>query len=257
MATFSTHKGGGAAADYEDAAERRPSVPDDAEVPGESISVAIADGASESLLAGHWARLLVGEFVKAESLLDGREFAAMAVKTATRWPGVYASYVDERQARGKPIAWYEEPGLKRGAYATLLVAHFAESGKWSAAALGDSCLFHVRDDRLLAAFPLDTDADFGTQPCLLNSRNLDEELVASRTTVITGSWEREDVFFLCTDALAAWFLAERAAGGDPWTSLRDLGTDAIPDRFEDWVTGLRAAGRMRNDDVTLVRVHMW
>lgn len=257
VAVFSTHKDGGAAADYEDAATFRPSVPDDTEVPGENISVAVADGASESLLAGRWARLLVGEFAEAEPLLDGERFAATAARAAARWPGVYDAYVDERRDRGKPITWYEEPGLARGAYATLLVAHFAESGMWNAAALGDSCLFQVREERLLSAFPLDTAAAFGTQPHLLNSRNVDEELIAAKTTLIDGRWEQEDVFFLCTDALAAWFLLGSESGRNPWTTLRDLGTDAIPCPFEDWVAGERTAGRMRNDDVTLVRVHMW
>jgi hypothetical protein len=254
---FLTHKDGGVAADYEDAAVFRPSAPDDAEVSIDDISVAVADGASESLLAGRWARLLVDEFAEAEPLLDGGWFAETAAQAATRWAGVYGAYVEERRDRGKPIAWYEEPGLARGAYATLLVAHFSESGTWSAAALGDSCLFHVREERLLAAFPLDTAAAFGTHPHLLNSRNVDEELITAKTLLFNGRWEHEDAFFLCTDALAAWFLLESEAGREPWATLRDLGTDAIPGPFEEWVAGERTVGRMRNDDVTLVRVHMW
>jgi hypothetical protein len=257
VATFSTHKNGGVATDYEDAAACNPYVPDDEEVPGEQITVAVADGASESLLAGRWARLLVEEFSQAEPLTDGMAFAALAVRAARRWRGVYAAYVDDRLARGRPIRWYEEPGLARGAYATLLVAHFTESGGWNAAALGDSCLFQVRNGRLRAAFPLQSDADFGIRPDLLGSRDPDEKLIAERTTLISGAWEQGDQFFLCTDALAAWFLAADASSEAPWTILGDLGTDASPGGFDSWVTGLRADGRMRNDDVTLVRVHMW
>jgi len=257
VAVFSTHKDGGAAADYEDAATFRPSVPDDAEVPGESINVAVADGASESLLAGRWARLLVGEFAEAEPLLDGGDSPR---RRRVRRRGGLASTA--RTSMSGTTAASPSPGTKSpvwlgGAYATLLVAHFSESGTWNAAALGDSCLFQVREERLLAAFPLDTAAAFGTQPHLLNSRSVDEKLITTKTTLIDGSWEPEDVFFLCTDALAAWFLFESESGKDPWTTLRDLGTDAIPYPFDDWVAGERAAGRMRNDDVTLVRVHMW
>ncbi|GAA4635877.1 protein phosphatase 2C domain-containing protein [Actinoallomurus vinaceus] len=257
VATFSTHKDGGAAADYEDAAASNPSVPDDDEVPGEQITVAVADGASESLLAGRWARLLVEEFSQAEPLTDGSAFAAIAIRAAKRWRGVYTTYVDERLAGGRPIRWYEEPGLARGAYATLLVAHFTESGGWNAAALGDSCLFQVRDNHLHAAFPLQSDADFSIRPDLLGSRDPDAELIAERATLISGVWEQGDQFFLCTDALAAWFLAAHASGEAPWAVLGDLGTDAGPGNFDSWVTGLRINGRMRNDDVTLVRVHMW
>ncbi len=75
------------------------------------------------------------------------------------------------------------------------------------------------------------------------------ELILNRS----GSWGCDDVFFLMTDALACWFFKERERGNQPWTLLRDLDTCG-PISFEKFVTDVRAEGRMKNDDVTLVRI---
>jgi len=60
-----------------------------------------------------------------------------------------------------------------------------------------------------------------------------------------------------TDALAKWCLAEREAGGNPWCELELL--LALPERsdgFTFWIERLREAGRLRNDDVTLLAVEL-
>jgi hypothetical protein len=42
-------------------------------------------------------------------------------------------------------------------------------GRWHSAALGDTCLFHVRGGQLEVAFPLTQSSDFDTSPSLLGS----------------------------------------------------------------------------------------
>jgi len=56
-----------------------------------------------------------------------------------------------------------------------------------------------------------------------------------------------------TDALSCWFFREREQGNEPWNLLRDLDT-AGHVSFEKLVADLRSEGRMKNDDVTLLRV---
>jgi hypothetical protein len=209
------------------------------------VRVVVADGASESLLAGRWAGLLTDVFAGApDAAYDVPErFAATAAEAAAAWPGVVGAYLAEREERGSPLRWYEQPGLARGAFATLLAVAVDDAG-WRAAAVGDTCLFHVRDGVLLTAFPLDDPEDFGTAPPLLGSRDLDTALVADRVRLASGELGPGDVLYACTDALAAWVLA---ADPPPWEKLDEPG-------FAAWLDAERTAERMTNDDVTLVRV---
>lgn len=264
-------KEGSSAAEYEDASRVVPGLGD--EVPGDWIGVAVADGATESLLARHWATMVAGGFAAASAAAeDSYLFAETAIVLSARWPGVVDSYVAERENLGRPLRWYERPGIAKGAYSTLLAlqvnidneraatpgAHNEPGllpviGSWHSAALGDTCLFLVRGGRLQVAYPLGESAEFGTSPALLGSCDTDPEVIAAHVRLAGGSVAEGDDFFLCTDALAAWFLARAEEGGRPWETLRDLTSTG----FAAWVSLAREAGELRNDDVTLVHVDIW
>jgi hypothetical protein len=228
------------------------------------VFAAVADGASESLLAGEWADLLTRS-VNDSALDDGYvvrdadRFASALVLAGEAWGEWLASYVARREADGRPIAWYEEPKLDRGPHATVVAARFATESSgisWDAAALGDSCLFHVRDDRLLRAFPLESAEAFSNSPGLVNAFNRDQELLARHVRTVSGSAEQGDWFFLCTDALAAWFLGAVERGDRPWRELGEFTRSGDLDGFAEWLKGPRGEGLMRNDDVTVVHVDL-
>ncbi len=271
------HKGGAEPREYEDAVWIGSSAaagPDRGMVPppgpacrrGEvgrvaTVRAAVSDGAADSLLARRWAEVLVRRAGAAPTglLRSGRGFADLLAQAADRWPELMRRYELTREARGRPLAWYERPGFERGAHATLLVAHFASHrwapgrGTWTAAALGDSCLFQVRGDTLRVAFPLARAADFDTTPALAASGGQDRDTVASHARCARGGWRLGDRFYLATDAMAAWFLRRAERGGRPWAALRALDS-ATPSDFARWVERQRRAGELRNDDVTLIRI---
>ncbi|WNV89529.1 hypothetical protein [Umezawaea sp. Da 62-37] len=260
VSTLSVHKDGATPEECEDAAGVVPVIESDEPTDG-AVSVAVSDGASESLLAGPWARLLVESTVEAvrakpEVLHSDSGFARVVLDAVDDWDGWLAGYIAGREAEDRPIKWYEQPGLDRGAYATLLAFHLTDVGLWHAAALGDSCLFQVRSDRLLRAFPVETAVALGTSPALLNSRNRDEALIASKAGLANGDYEEGDQFFLGTDAIAHWFLSEVEQDDCPWEVLRDLSAIGSQEAFAKWVADERAGGRMKNDDVTLVHVDL-
>lgn len=222
----------------------------------EVVLAAVADGASESLLAGQWADLLTASLLDhagedAAVLRDRDRFAAALADAGRAWQAWLADYVAAREADGRPIAWYEQPKLDRGPHATVLAARFA-ADRWDAAALGDSCLFHVRDERLECAFPLDHAEHFDNSPPLVNALNQDTDLLARHVRTASGRTRPGDAFFLCTDAVAEWFLREAARGGRPWRVLRGFAADH--DGFAAWLDTVRREGLMRNDDVTVVHV---
>ncbi|WP_367127953.1 protein phosphatase 2C domain-containing protein [Saccharothrix sp. HUAS TT1] len=229
------------------------------------VCAAVSDGASESLLAGAWADLLarsVNDAARDDEgvLRDVDRFATALVDAGEAWREWLVGYVAGREADGRPIAWYEQPKLDRGPHATVLAARFDAdpSGvvRWRAAALGDSCLFRVRDDEPLPGFPVTSAEAFGSSPDLVNAFNRDHALLARHVSAVSGDARPGDEFFLCTDALAAWFLHEAERGDRPWRALGEFTKSGDLDGFTSWLTATRAEGVLRNDDVAVVHVDL-
>jgi hypothetical protein len=205
---------------------------------------AVADGASESAYAGLWARLLVEGFI------------------AARRPGNFVGWLDGPRDRwaaevmGPELPWYGEMKRAAGAFATLLGLRVrpprtGRPGRWQAAAVGDACLVRARDGRHVRAFPVERSSDFGNEPPLIGSRG---DLPTARVRA-SGSLRDGDQLFLMTDALAQWFLRTHERGGRPSQSVARLLLAPRPqDAFATWVDGLRKAGDLRDDDVTLLSV---
>ena len=259
--TFWVPKRGSSAQEYEDAAWVGPHGQGSGELQASGLTIAIADGASESVLAGRWARLLVDVFGTNKAARTRSAFTTAYRTAVAGWDDSVAEYTREREKRGSPIQWYEEPGLAKGAHATILVAEFRDgragrAPSWSAAALGDSCLFQIRDELLYASFPMSDAAFFTYQPPLLGSRGIDDAVLRRHIKVTTRDWERGDSFYLMTDALAAWFLRIIEDGGRPWEPLRDMDTLDAEFEFGDWVERQREQGHINNDDTTLIRLDM-
>ncbi len=256
--TFWLPKAGSTEEEYEDASAN--SVGDQPSVElaegVDDVRLAVADGATESLLSGRWAKVLSRRVVTER--IPHRRWPDAIDSAINDWPGQLDAYRAERLRRNKPIAWYEEPGLAHGAEATLVALRIrnprgGDQGYWWAMAVGDATLFHIRGEVCLRAFPVKRSSAFGTTPALI--RSLDHECAFKRRLRRTsGDWQPEDLFFLCTDALAAWFLERREQSERPWEIWRDFGcSDCQP--FASWVSDERSNGRLKNDDVTLVRVH--
>ena len=254
--TFEVPKAGSSWQEYEDAAAVEPARAVREDFAGPWLTAAVADGASEALLAGRWARELVNTFADAGPKADlNRAFDA----ATARWDAVEDDYRQGRAETDNPIAWYEEDGLRRGAYATIVGVRLLDGdteGAMAAWALGDACLFQIRDDALAAAFPLDDPATFGINPALAPSRPIDAGKVTAHIEYLETNWRSGDVLLLASDAVACWFLTEAATGRTPWRTLCALDTAEGIGDFASWIEDRRASGSMRNDDSTLLRIHL-
>jgi hypothetical protein len=210
---------------------------------------AVADGATESCFAGLWARLLVEGFLRGDRGRPDHSPASLAA-LQDQWC---------MAVRARQLSWYSEPAIERGAFATFLgltVHADRQSGyRWQAAAVGDTCLFCTRGDELLQAFPLERAEQFDNVPKLIGSRMSTEALRQRRRVWADGAGHAGDRLWMVTDALAQWCLAENEAGRTPWPALLAILADLEPaDRFASWIEGLRDAGQLRNDDVTLLAI---
>jgi len=210
-----------------------------------SVRAAVADGASESMLAGRWARLLARTVCDHDpgALLDA------LCQAARMWPDHTAEYLADR-----PLTWWQREKLSRGAQATVLVVQVSDEGTWQAAAVGDTCLFHCRDDAVLETFPVARSADFDVRPELVVSTRVDA-CVPRRAA---GGFAVGDLLVLATDALAAWVLRAVEAGASPVGTLRGLTSGPGSDALASWAAAERRADppALRNDDLTVVSLQL-
>ncbi len=212
---------------------------------------ALADGATESCFARLWARLLVEDFVQ-NAQRDAGRWAESLLALQERW---------NSDVRGRTLPWHAEPGVEQGAFATFLGLVLTRSPEasyqWQTIAVGDTCLMHTRGAALLRAFPLDDSKQFGNVPKLVGSRMFPDDIHERQSLWTEGRGQPGDRLWMMTDALAQWCLAEHETGGNPWGKMESLLTlPETADQFTSWIGGLRDAGRLRNDDVTLLALHL-
>jgi hypothetical protein len=241
---FWAPKRGNEDSEYEDAFWPRKAI--ECETP--DFRCAVADGATETSFSRIWARQLVRYFCKNSDAapFDGDGFCRLQ----QRWSTV---------VHKRPLPWYAEEKARLGAFAAIvgLVLRSNDDemrGNWQAVAVGDSCLFQMRGEEVLVRFPLADSSAFTNRPHLLSSNPAHTGRVTDHIRNIEGGWQKEDTFYLMTDALACWFMREDEGGRMPWKILRDLNTRDQGKPFREWIEDLRREGAIRNDDVTLLRV---
>lgn len=211
---------------------------------------AIADGVSSSLFSASWARILTRAVVDEPPYIDDP-------------PSLPEWFLAHRQAWLEPIderslAWHQKPKFKLGAHATLLwiemyVADERQTGVSDASqvyayAVGDSCLFHVRGDKVIRSFPITDSRAFLEDPRVIGSIDKQQDHLLE-----FACWESYcqpgDFLVLCTDAVAAWALAQMESGAMPkWRSYWNRS-------LEEWqqeVLDMRQRQEMRADDATLL-----
>lgn len=214
------------------------------------VRCAIADGATEASFSGLWAGLLVQAFGRGR-LRPGRLADALAPLRSTWWSEV----------RRKPLPWYAEEKLSSGAFSSLLGITLTESAdgggvRWSALAVGDSCLFVVRLGQLISSFPIESSEDFDRSPYLIPSACTPDSGLEAMLRCESGPFLPGDDLYLMTDALACWFLARQEEGGKPWVTLGGAGGLPVQEDFAACIADERVEHRLRNDDVTMLQLHL-
>lgn len=220
----------------------------------ETGRAAIADGVSSAIFSGPWARLLtLGAVAEPPPLDDGDAFQAWLAEKRAAW----INNIDTSK-----LTWYQRPKMADGAMTTLLwleltPAETNDEGRAvryqiQAIAIGDTCLFYIRDGQTLFSFPLENSAEFGLNPAVVASvdRKLDHllEFKARSCDGLPG-----DLLVLATDAIALWAIEQQESGQTiDWSRYWDMGDD----EWREEIFALRDAKQMRFDDSTLVLLRM-
>ena len=253
VSTAYVQKNGNTADEYEDAFYPRSHV----ETEAWYFRAAIADGATETSFAREWANYLAAGYCRRR--FDPNRLADILGWTQRRWKARVASL---------SLAWYAQEKASMGAFSTLVgltifedphrwapnTADGVHDGRWTAVAVGDSCLIQVRDGAALAMFPLTSSAQFSSRPALISSlvsanRNLD-----AITRHAQGAWLSGDRFLLLTDAIAHWLLNSLENGKRGMAELESA--TVTQEIFSQWVAALRTSHQMRNDDTTAMTIRI-
>jgi hypothetical protein len=236
VSVFHLQKAGNLPSEYEDAFWPLESC--DKDLP---LRIAAADGATDAVFSGLWANILVRSWGLQH--FTTHNFAQEVAKKGMIW---------RRLIRRRQVPWYVEEKARFGTFAALIGVEVCHAGTWTAVACGDCCIFQIRDQDLIAAFPVSRSGDFSNSPVLLTTGNTEDhtgEAIRSES----GSWEPGDHLYLMTDALACWFLSKHEAGRLPWEVLTEVALTRSPS-FSNWITDLRKRKEIKNDDCTLVSV---
>lgn len=126
-------------------------------------------------------------------------------------------------------------------------------GAWSAIAVGACCLFHVRGDRLLKAFPVGRAAQLEAQSSAIASRAAADP----RFHKETSAWRGGDHIYLMTPSLARWFLLQHEKEQQPWLAIqRAFAEQDPPSAFASWVQTLREAKEIAAGDVAVLPIEL-
>ena len=206
---------------------------------------AIADGATEAFDARNWAQRLAGNWVRSESAVTPEAFhewvAAEAVELHCSW----SEHI---------LPWYAEEKAATGSFAAFIGVELelgADVPSWKAIALGDACLLHCRDGVLLKSLPVSHSDDFNSAPLLVASDPGLYESSAQSIAIESGSCKDNDILFLLSDAIAAWYL-ERFEQNDFSDPFDGKDNAQLIQFFETE----RLAGRIRNDDLAILRLEI-
>ena len=208
---------------------------------------AVADGATEAFDARNWAERLAQHWVQRKSTLTVEEFrewvAAEGRELHDSWNGL-------------TLSWYSEEKARKGSFAALVGVELdfkSESPTWQAIALGDTCLLHCRQTTLVKSLPLCRSECFNSAPVLVASDSSLHESSMQSVVTDSGTCQNGDVLLLMSDAAASWCL-QRFENADLDV---DQFLSAKPDeQLREFFDAERMAGRIRNDDLAIVRIEI-
>ena len=208
---------------------------------------AVADGATEAFDARNWAQRLAQNWVQNQSASTLEEFrewvAAQGRELRDSWNGLN-------------LSWYSEEKARTGSFAALVGVELdlkTDEPSWKAIALGDTCLLHLRAGMLLKSLPLCRSESFGSTPVLVASDSSMHEACMKSVVIDSGHCENGDLLWLLSDGVASWYLERFEKDEFAPSDFFEKKEDYELQRFFD---DERLAGRMRNDDVAVLRIEI-
>ncbi|HAF29437.1 MAG TPA: hypothetical protein DCG75_10360 [Bacteroidales bacterium] len=213
------------------------------------LRVAIADGATESSFAKEWSNLLTKSFDKFK--LPLKETLLNKLTDLRKKQEVLLKDIE--------LPWYAQEKAENGAFSAFLGIRIdLVNHNYEAIAIGDCCLFHIRNEVVIKQFPVMNSSEFGNNPYLISSKpNKNTDLV-NYLIEEKGDLSKGDILFLMSDALAHWFMKNNELNEHPWNILLGLKGKTKEEKlkFNSWLTERRISKEIKNDDVVLAIIEL-
>jgi hypothetical protein len=228
---------------------------------------AVADGATQGSHSGPWAEALCKAFVhlgrdlplKDHDITLGPWLKSLWTEAKKYFDQWEKTYLNTRAQAGRQLAWFEEAVMQSGAFSTLLGVSLVREDHnrymLNTLAIGDSCLFILREGKVFRSFPIGRSEQFKKSPYLVASDPAKNGGLKTATFLYRESLKTEDSLFLCTDALSCWILQQLEQEQDPGEQLLGLAQGG-DDNFKKFICDQRDQQSMRNDDVTFVHIQL-
>ncbi|MBS1957118.1 MAG: hypothetical protein JST89_23210 [Cyanobacteria bacterium SZAS-4] len=210
----------------------------------------VSDGATDSIFSKLWAQLLAFGYGAGKWASDITAESVLEEQTA------WLDFLAKQQ-----LPWYAEEKAELGAFAAMVgLTVFNDSKRWTAMAVGDCCIFHIRNGACIKSFPIASAAAFSNFPLLLCSvAERNTNVFESKQIVSDGTWEAGDQFILMSDTVACWFLSQMEQGNTE-SLVAALDNAQSLDTFVSLINHARTTKgadgnvQMRDDDVTVTLV---
>ena len=212
---------------------------------------AIADGATEAFDARRWAQLLAHDWVQVEP-------AALTPEGFRAWVAKQGQFLHESW-NGQSLSWYAEEKSRTGSFATFVGVQIClevSAPSWSAIALGDACLVHLRNKTILKALPLSHYESFNLTPLLLPSHASMQEAALQSMVVGSGPIQDGDMLLLLSDAAAAWYLRLCEKDDQTRSSFDVLLRAAQDAKLAQLFESERLSGRIKDDDIAVISIEV-
>ena len=222
--------------------------------------IAIADGVSSAMFSKGWADILTQGVIENPPVVDDRaSFAPWLANLRSVWT---------KTTDLSKLNYFQRQKLDRvgGGYSTLLwivlkradenADEQAETAySLQATALGDCCVFVVRDGQVITKFAMKDVQEFEEDPLSIGSCNSNHD-DALEFRFLDTSCQGGDLVVLATDAISKWVYQQLEAD-EPvdWECLWNM----TPNDWASRVAMLRdlpSDTRMRVDDTTMVMLRM-
>ncbi|MHB1492913.1 MAG: PP2C family serine/threonine-protein phosphatase [Thermoplasmataceae archaeon] len=209
---------------------------------------AIADGASDSIFSGLWAKSLVDTFIDFENLSGDPEIVIDQIcrRAINAW---------HDKIEWNNLKWNVKNKSVLGSYSTFIgidIKKIEKNYRISCMAVGDSCSF-ILTGRRLESFPVKDTSGFGLHPNLLWSGHgepifEDSEIQLPDYEMKNYTVDERSGIVLASDAASKWIME---GGVERVKTL----LEKLPEDREYW-DDLRIKGEMKNDDISIITISL-